>query len=317
MFLEPSVPHTGFEGQFKKRQKLKTKRGPVEMIDLAPPQVSSEVPVVFMPGFKESVDAAHSLIEATYNSGRRIVSFNQTATHMRGSTDIAEQLIEYTLDNTSQPQVDLLLHSMGGIYGTLAAERKPTQVRTILNVATAGMSGEQNGLALGVRFIVDGAQETKRAQKEQPEEAGTLKEGVIFAVKQILRAPHNALFDVRMIAREPIKILDRQAALKKEHGTLLGLITYLDDSIFPLDGYQRIVGGKLKQMREASEYPYPKGDPTGSTLLFDGVWTLRGNHFSTVSHSDLDKQVALIPYALQSLEDKHTNQQSTTSQQSS
>ncbi|HWY79043.1 MAG TPA: alpha/beta hydrolase [Candidatus Sulfotelmatobacter sp.] len=298
-FVDTHPRKTEFGKQLADRQTLFVGKRRVEIVVVNPTHQFPKFPVVVLPGFMESLDANEPILHALHDANHPIYSFNPQSISLKEHAIIGSALIEKASDAATDGRVGLLLHSMSGMYGSEAALRHADKIRSIVNIATAGIVGEQNPFGLTRRFLNGGAAETGRSLIRRPSQGKVLLDGMAYAAGQIIRNPWQTLGLAHGLAVQEVDLLDIQAFLKAQHKIPLGLIAFTNDSTFKMNDVQSAISKKNKELREI--VPKAVGDPT---VLFDGVLSIPGNHYATASHTELSHVVQIVPLIFNLLETK-------------
>lgn len=297
-----------FDEQFTNRKLLEVKKRKIKIIDIIPKKQLSSQPVAIMPGFFQELNTAKLEFEALHDvkngKGYRVLSFEPKADSFEEHVENATALIKHAIEVTGHPTVSLVLVSMGGMYGSEAARRNPEDVGVIVNFEAAGIRGKQSHIGIATRTLIGGALETIRSFPSNHLNGLTLINGALYAGKAIAQNPFRALELTDKLARQSIDSLEIQANLKQVYGIPIGLIAFTNDATFQMNEVQKAIAAKYRELREKN--PNYIGDPR---VIFEGVWSLPGNHFTVTS--DRLPAAKVIPRVIHLLEQKQPNKKKT------
>ncbi len=282
-----------FEEQFHNRQEIESLGGKVEVVDVTPESLKTEVPVIFAPGWGETPETFKDSIQAMTDLNRRVLSLE----HARGggNIDLGELKNEYSADELRKAfalldvlaekdinKADVIAHSEGAINTVIAAAFQPERFRSIVFVGPAGLIGEDKFPQLAGRFSLKLIQNALTALLE-PAKIGQMAQAGLETTKYILKNPTASLKEAVAISNSDI-----HETLKELHEKGIGtaIIHGVDDPVFPMDKMQEVVN------REQ----------------VDGFYSVKGGHDEIWAHPE--KYVALAEQALEALAKKYeTNQE--------
>ena len=269
-----------FEEQFANKELIHTPDRTIEVFNITPEVLRDPVPVFIAPGWSESDKVFKESLRVVYEAGRRVITLNhprrvsQTRDVYYPEAELtkAESLLA-VLEEKELEKVDVITHSEGSIYTTIAACLRPSKFRSMVIVNPAGMMGQDNFLGLLSRNILMNLGNLERMSTEpQTRQALTvyLQEGVLYFLKN----PKRALAEARDISGADI-----HAWLKnlKALGMGISVIAGVNDPLFPMD--------RIQQATKASE--------------ITGFYSVRGDH--NEPHLQPDKYTTLAIQALDSL----------------
>lgn len=149
-----------FSKKFEDRSIYQSPFGPVETVDISPITHTHQTPVLFAPGWQETIKMERECLYELYDSGRRVVSLTHPmAVYKRDTNDgfpaiearKAETLLGF-LDAKDIHQIDAMAHSEGAINLAIAAMMQPERFRSLVLVTPAGLIGDDNLLRLSIGF---------------------------------------------------------------------------------------------------------------------------------------------------------------------
>lgn len=285
--IELETERKSFEEQFADRQQIESFGGKVEVVDIMPEKQKTEVPVVFAPGWSETIETFKDSIKIMADLQHRVLSLE----HARygESIDIRETEKKYPAEELRKAfalldvlaeknigKIDVVAHSEGAINTVIAASFQPDKFRNIVLVGPGGLIGEDKFPRLASRFSINIIRGIIRSIKEPGIRESVLrdnKERIKYILKNIPRALNEAV---------AISKSDIHEALRELHDIGIGTIVIhgVDDPVFPMDKVQEIV--------DADQ--------------LDGFYSVKGDHNDIWTHPE--KYVALAEHALEALAKK-------------
>ena len=259
-----------FEDQFNDRKKINIPGGDIEIVDVSPEKLKTEVPTLFAPGWANTPDALKPAFKQLVDSGRRVL----TVDHPRkgGEVEESEEYSEEelrkalsllaTIQDSGVDKVDAVGYSEGGINTVIAASLAPEKFRNIVLVNPGGMVGKTSFLTLVQRF----SKVLARTGVETITKPET-KENIDVVTKELFKYffknPVRALKEGSEISGYEI-----QEKLKelKNLGVGVSVIHGVDDEAFPmkevqnktnkdqLDGFYSVKGGHAEILRYPDQY---------------------------------------------------------------
>jgi len=275
------------EQQFATREIIELPGQDIEVVDLEPENLKTEVPVVLGVGWGGEPDAYKNNLLYLANKGRRTIALD--AVHgidndieTENDTDFPDiemrkvaALLE-VLTKKSIDKVDAVAYSEGGIYVTLAAILYPEKFRNLVLVNPGGLVGQDNEFRLTAGFLKDLVKHFVEVvgNKEFLKRFGIFYGGMA----------KSAAIDLSKAIKEISAISDSQVQdlLKniKEQGIGISIIHGVDDSAFPMGKMQEVV----------------KPDQV------DGFYSVKGAHGDFVIQAE--KYTEIVDQALDALEKK-------------
>lgn len=275
-----------FEEKFANRQKIELLGGAIEVVDVMPERLKTEVPVVFAPGWGETPETFKDSIKIMAELERRVLSLE----HSRGGKTEELPQTEYSADELRKAlalieileakgidRADVIAHSEGAINSVIAAALHPEKFRNMVLVGPGGLIGPDKFPKLAGRFSLKLINNTINAIVE-PERMTALLRGGRESLKYVVKNPAKSLKEAVAISESEI-----HETLKdlREQGIGVAVIHGVDDPVFPMDRMQDIV--------ERDQ--------------IDGFYSVKGAHDEIWVHPE--KYVALADQALDALERKH------------
>jgi pimeloyl-ACP methyl ester carboxylesterase len=287
MAYENINPKLTLEKQFTTREIIELPGQDIEVVDLKPDQLKTEVPVFLGVGWGGEPDAYKNNLLYLANKGRRAIALD--AVHgidndieIEHDTDFPDiemrkvaALVE-VLTKKDIAKVDAIGYSEGGMYITLAAILYPEKFRNLVLVNPAGMIGKDNEFRLTTGFLQDLVRHFSDSfgNKEFFKRFGAFYGGMaksaaidlIKAIKEI-----SAMSDFQI--QELLQNL-------KTQDIGISIIHGVDDSTFPMDKMQKIV----------------------KPAYVDGFYSVQGAHGDFVIQAE--KYTEIVDQALDALEKK-------------
>ncbi len=286
-----------FEEQFNRKEFFDFLGEEIEVVDVSPDSLKTEVPVIIAPGWGESPETLKESIRELFKSGHRVISL----THLRVGGDINDKndghtaelrkagAIQTVLKNKGIKEIDAVAHSEGAINIALAAlsstNSESEQVglfRNIVLVSPGGLVGKNSffNLKLLTRFASETIKNVAHGLTHRPVQKQALKslrDLIVYINKNPFRATDEAISISESDIRETLKTLhDKGVGISVIHGA--------DDAVFPMDSMQ-------KQL--------------GNSKIIDGFYSVKGGHYEISKHPKV--YTHLIDSALGALEKKHSN----------
>jgi len=246
--------------QFKSPEILKLGEEEVEVVDIKPENPKTEIPTILVPGWTATPETFKDNILDLAELNRRVISIN--APH---GIDVSEQVenipeaelrkvvaLAKVLEEKKIDKVDIVAHSEGGLYGTIAATLYPEKIRNLILVDPASMIGKDNPRRLSTDFSMDFLKQAVRGIKD-----GEARKAIFRlskeSVKAMARNPMQAVKQVFAMSDSDIRgMLEK---LKKQ-GVGISVIHAVDDKAFPMERMQEMV----------------------NTDQVDGFYSIKGTH---------------------------------------
>lgn len=273
-----------FYKQFEQRKKINIPGGNIEIVDVSPENLKTEVPTMFSPGWGNTPEALKASMAELVTSGRRVL----TVDHPRYGGEVEENneytdeelrkalSILATIQESGVEKVDTIGYSEGGINTIIAASLAPEKFRNIVLVDPGGMVGKTSFMTLLKRFSKFMAK-TGIETITKPETKKNINIATKELFKYFLKNPSRALKESSEIATYEIQ--EKLEELRKK-GIGISVIHGVDDDVFPMEEVQ---------------------NKTGKEHV-DGFYSVKGGHAEIVQHPE--KYMDLVDDALDKLEEK-------------
>jgi pimeloyl-ACP methyl ester carboxylesterase len=297
-----------FDKQFSEQweqQKLEIEGERVRYIDMVPESVTSETPVLFVPGWGRTAYSYKDLLYELYQDGRRIISVEYPRwSSGNQSEDLpaqqrkAEVLLLFIKQRHSSG-VDVLAHSEGGINTILAAEKEGALFRNFVLVDSGGYAAMSFTELLRNRIkniLPQGANSSNfHKTPETGREEVVDYSGDFFksdeAVSLAKKRKKDVMKDVLYASQNPVRItseaigslrveIPEKLQMLKEQGHEISLIHGVNDAVVPITDVMENVDSKM----------------------ITGVYTVRGGHSDMALYPETYGIVAKT--AIQALEQK-------------
>lgn len=276
--------------QFEHTEILDLPEGVIEIIDLLPEKLKTRIPVVLAPGWTATPNVYRENLLSLAGRNRRVLSFRAPHGIETREKDLPADVpdaelrkvaaLVKVLEKKGIPQADIVGHSEGGIYATLAFSLYPEKFRNLVLVNPAGIIGPDTVRRLVVEFsrgvilqLIQGVHDSARRKsmlRAFGESARSVAEGPVHTIKEVLAISQA---DIRSMLRAV-----------KQKGKGISIIHAADDKTFPVDRAQEALGG-------------PDGDG-----LIDNFYVVKGSH--NILYLEPEEYSHLIDIALDALENK-------------
>lgn len=197
------VPTPSFKGQFGVRVEFKTIFGNARTVDIKPAVETEEpTPLFVIPGWSITLNTQKPLLQSFYNLGKHTFSvefprfggivpkIENEAREVVRQAEIVSELIK----SRPEEKIDVVAQSMGAMDLIAATKLHPellSQIRKVVFISPAGLSGNDNFFKLLGRFIPHLGQDVVTAIKSSEKRNDILrmmKESNIYIAKNPLRA---------------------------------------------------------------------------------------------------------------------------------
>lgn len=269
--------------------------GAMKVVDVKPEKPKTDIPTFWLCGWGATVEVHEDNIINLAERGRRTLAID--APHGIDSANLEESATERgqaipdielrkvaallkTLDEKGIEQTDIVAHSEGAIYGTLAALLRPEKFRNMVLVDPAGLVGEDTTGRLVKGAALDIALQTARIYKKlltkQGLEAFKQSNTATKALAQVFaKNPRHTVESIGIIAQSQIQeILETL----KNLGIKIAIVHAVDDKFFSMDKVQKQTTAKMA----------------------DGFYSVKGTHNQLYLHPE--QYTALIDSAMEALE---------------
>ena len=224
----------------------------VNVYDISPETLKTEVPVVLAPGFSATPMAHEQNILGLAKAGRRVISADSphglqqpTVEGLRQGAYSEVELAKLSaviqaLEERGIEQADVVAHSEGALYMALAAYLYPGRFRNMVFLNPAGMIGKDNLFRAAKGMITELAgqakAEAKRTDTDRYKEELT---NPLLPLRVLLANLKRTKASVEAITESDI--IEMLKELKKE-GVGISIIHGVDDKVFPMERMQKEIG---------------------------------------------------------------------------
>ena len=223
----------------------------VEIVDIDPQEKKTDMPLLVIPGWAATVEVHKENAKIFSELGRRTITISSPhgiETKQEGDIPLAElrkaMAITKVIEEKRLEQVDVVTHSEGALFTTIAALRNPERFRSIVFVSPAGLIGEDSFWELTKRFSSDLLQQWKDRKKspERNTQINTqIKTALIEALKTF-RSPKKSLDEIKAIANTQIQENLREL---RRQGVKVIIIHPVGDKVLPMERMQKMVTGEM------------------------------------------------------------------------
>lgn len=247
-----SLPVHSLEDQFAHPERIHIGEEEVDVYDISPEERKTEVVTVLAPGFSATPMAHEQNILGLARAGRRAISVDSPhglAEHVvekelagdHAEVELAKlSAIIQTMDERGIEQADVVAHSEGGIYMTLAASLYPGRIRNMVLMDPAGMIGKDNVFRLVKGMAEDITRQTiNEARRTDSDRQAEKLRSPLIPLRVIASNLKRSWGSVEAIADSDI--VDMMKDLK-EQGVGVSVIHGVDDKVFPMERVQKEVG---------------------------------------------------------------------------
>jgi pimeloyl-ACP methyl ester carboxylesterase len=292
-----NAERTSLEEQFDHPETYRYGSTPIEVYDIQPENIKSEVPAFFVPGWAASPEVFRENILLIAKEGRRVLSAN-TVHGIDQDPDFGKGDKKYVvaelrkaaalikvIEKKGIEKIDLITHSEGSINGLIAATMIPDKIRNIILVNPAGLIGKDTFPRLLKGFSLEQIHKTINDENRPTYNLDRVekKPGQKHALNVMKNVAGNVLQSLReglAIANSDIK--DMLKSLKDE-GKHIAVIHGAQDHAFPMNKMQEIVDDEM----------------------VDGFYSVKGGHNQVILNPAAYTKV--INHALDALEAKAQN----------
>lgn len=271
------------EDQFKNPETLELSGGQIEVVDIVPENLKTDIPTVVAPGWAATPKVFKESILTIAESGRRVISVNAShgieAEKIENFPDAELRKIAAllkSLEEKSIDKVDAVAHSEAGVYIIIAATLHPEKFRNLILVDSGGIIGQDSFKRLAVDFSLDVVKQVVDSIKDRSRIKPMLR---LFweANKSIGANPALALKEVLALSNSNIcEMLEKL----REKGIGISVIHAVDDKAFPM--------GRVQKMVDSGQV--------------DGFYSVKGTHNEIILNQR--KYSLLAEKALTDLENK-------------
>lgn len=284
-----------FEGQFKTRHKISVRGGAVEAVDINPEQKKDPTPILWAPGWSETIEVNRNPLEEIRKLGRRVLTLSHARNSIQAdsssgllpSIDRKAASLQALVDYFELDRFDVIAHSEGVLNSSAVASRQPARVRNMILIGSAGILPEDSMFKLAGRFFNEGKGIMNGTGTDQ--EKGASPTEAVLAIGKIGKYVVDnlgwTLQEVQALARERV-IPDLEWLQRKGIG--ISFIHNVNDRVFPVQALDRnlrsIVDGRLSGFYSViGNHNTVLGDPRIARLAVNALDSLeykRGHYVS-------------------------------------
>lgn len=284
-----------FEGQFAHKEKFLINGATVESVDINSENPKTEVPILVAPGFAATMDSFKPGMKVLMESERRVISLDHPRRGGIIPNSFNEEVEKYPneelrkahtilglLEQKNIEKVDVVAHSEAAINVCIAAMLHPEKFRNIVLYSPAGLIGNDTLFRL-IKGVMTHPKRPESmstipvTEAETEYLASTAKIGPDYQMANPLRAAKEVLAISQTQIEDMLRYL-------REKGIHVVVIAAVDDTMFPMDKYQKNVG----------------------TSFVDGFLSVRGGYMQIQVHPEL--YMGAAESMLSALEEKEKNQ---------
>jgi hypothetical protein len=248
-------------------------KGKVEVVDINPSDKKIETPLMVIPGWAATAEVHKENAKIFSENGRRTITISTPhglETEKQQDLPLAElrkaAAITRIIEEKKLESVDVVTHSEGALFTTIAALQDPKKFRNIVFISPAGLIGEDNFWDLTKRFSSDIVQQW-HDRKKSPERTSRINTALKECLKVLAKGPKKSIEEIKAIAEMQI-----QENLKelKHQGVGIVIVHPVGDKAFPMDRMQKMV------KKEMVDGFVSAGDPkqTGEVADTHNAWYL-------------------------------------------
>lgn len=260
-------PESSFNQQFDNKVSLETATGSkFSCVEIG--TNTSDTPVLVIPGWSITLNTEKNLLEDFYNGGKNVLSleFPRHGGEPEAKEEIAEEVVRQAemlvtyIQSRPEEKIDIAGQSMAVMSLIAAAKLEPSildKIRNIVFTSPAGLTGNDNFLKLGSRFLAHLNQDTLTLAKSPIEKRNLLKTALETSL-YVGKNPARAIKEASAIASsEEYEALQ----LFKDKGVKVGIIQGEQDKLTP--------AGKLwDKIGENAISPFVPSDETPSGFKY-------------------------------------------------
>ncbi len=285
-----------FDEQFRNTELIDVGTSQIEVVDVIPEELRTEVPTFIAPGWGCSIGSYEESLRSLSSLGRRALTLNHPRYGNSGE-DTIDDVHGYPIDEVRKAlniigvldkkgigQVDVVAHSEGAINATIAALIHPEKFRNLALYAPAGLIGKDNFQRL-LRDFSDNLARERLYQTSSEEITEEERVKIVSIINETL-----AYF-----SKNPVRGIKEALAISNtEIGTLLKVLHDKGVGTFVMSGVDDQV------------FPMDKMQGTASTEFLDGFLAVQGGHYDLQIHPE--KYVKAITDMFDKLEAKKSKE---------
>jgi len=261
---------SNLERQFDNPERVEVKNSVVEIHDLIPPELKTEVPTILMPGWSSTGQVLRENIISLAEHGRRVIV--ASAPHGIESEPHplypqiemrkAEAVLE-TLRYKNIPIADAVGHSEAGVFLGLAASEDSKRFRNLVLVSPAGLIGPDSLPRLAKGFNEDISRQWGHGALRDWEHGKKSWQAIQVALQSWMEDPRRTWEAIMSMVKTEIPGVLKKL---KADGHGITIIHGAHDHAFPMDR----MAGKIKAGKTSSG--------TVTSEMVDGFISVRGSH---------------------------------------
>ncbi|HLB60624.1 MAG: hypothetical protein A3B10_02420 [Candidatus Doudnabacteria bacterium RIFCSPLOWO2_01_FULL_44_21] len=238
------TPRT-LEEQYNNPDIIGDDKNKVEIIDLIPPQLKSDVPIILVPGWSATAHVLKENVLTLARLGRRVivasaphgVETNPQEIYPDAEMRKTEALMQ-ALDYKGIKQADAICHSEASLFMTMGAMIHRDRFRNLVLVSPTGLIGPDTFPRLATDFSKDIAGQTLKALFNDHSRIAKMWKAYTEFGKSIVAGPILTIQEMNAIVTFRIEEILREL---KSRGHGISIIHTAHDKAFPMDRMQKIV----------------------------------------------------------------------------
>lgn len=217
----------------------------IEIIDLIPPQLKTDVPAILVPGWSATAHVLKENVFTLAELGRRVivasaphgVDTNTQKIYPEAEMRKTEALMQ-ALDRKRIMRADAISHSEASLFMTMGAMIHRDRFRNFVLVSPAGLIGPDTFPRLATDFSKDIAGQTIKALFDDHSRIAKMWKAYTEFGKSIVAGPILTIQEMNAIVTFHIEEILRELKFRG-HG--ISIIHTAHDKAFPMDRMQKIV----------------------------------------------------------------------------
>lgn len=217
----------------------------IEIIDLIPPQLKTDVPAILVPGWSATAHVLKENVLTLAKLGRRVVVASaphgvETKPHeIYPAAEMRKtEVLMQALDRKGIKQADAISHSEASLFMTMGAMIYRDRFRNFVLVSPAGLIGPDTFPRLAADFSKDISGQTIKALFDDHSRIAKMWKAYTEFGKSIVAGPILTTQEMNAIVTLRIEDILREL---KSRGHGISIIHTAHDKAFPMDRMQKIV----------------------------------------------------------------------------
>jgi len=245
-----------FEKSFSKREIIDFFGTDLEIIDIKPEHLKTDIPILIAPGWGETIDTFKDSIRVLVEGGRRVLSLDHPR-HGNEMKDVDPDLREVygpedelrkalalieILNERISGKADVIAHSEGGINTAIAAMLQAEKFHTVVFANAGGFMGKDSFLGLTGRFSMSTIREAiDSVFTYDPERRSRIQQTLSGLTKYIASNPVRATKESMAISATQV-----EGVLGYLHEVGVGVVVVCGegDSVFPIERVNKMLEEK-------------------------------------------------------------------------